>query len=56
MLQKQTNCELVNYSDMLENGFVLNGKKIDQPNSFQVACTVLSQIMAAVASSTFGLI
>lgn len=52
MLQKQTNCELVNYSDMLENGFVLNGKKIDQPNSFQVACTVLSQVMAAVASST----
>ena len=48
------NCMLVNIKDMLDNGTVMNGKKIESPKSFQVACTVMTQIIAAVASSQFG--
>lgn len=49
-----TNCELVNLSDMLQNGTVISGTKIDKPKSFRTACTVATQIAAAVASSTYG--
>lgn len=53
-LQPIFNCCLVNVKDMLENGTVMNGKLIESPKSFQVACTVLTQIIAAVASSQYG--
>lgn len=53
-LQKIFNCCLINISDMLANGTVLNGKMIESPKSFQVACTVATQIMAAVASNQYG--
>ena len=39
---------------MFENGTVMNGKMIESPQSFQVACTVMTQIIAAVASSQYG--
>ena len=39
---------------MLENGTVMNGKLIESPKSFQVACTIMTQIIAAVASSQYG--
>lgn len=48
------NCCLINISDMLDNGTVMNGKMIESPKSFQVACTVLTQIIAAVASNQYG--
>ena len=32
----------------------MNGKLIESPKSFQVACTVVTQIIAAVASSQYG--
>lgn len=48
------NCCLVNIKDMLENGTVINKRKIDSPNSFQVACTVMTQIIAQVASMQYG--
>lgn len=48
------NCCLVNIKDMLENGTVMNWKMVERPKSFQVACTVLTQIIAAVASSQYG--
>ncbi|MCD8205757.1 MAG: anaerobic ribonucleoside-triphosphate reductase [Clostridia bacterium] len=48
------NCCLINIKDMLENGTVMNGKMIESPKSFQVACTVVTQIIAAVASSQYG--
>ena len=38
-LQPIFNCCLVNIKDMLENGTVMNGKLIESPKSFQVACT-----------------
>ncbi len=53
-LQPIFNCCLINISDMLDNGTVINGKLIESPKSFQVACTVLTQIIAAVASSQYG--
>lgn len=48
------NCCLINIGDMLENGTVMNGKLIESPKSFQVACTVVTQVIAAVASSQYG--
>ena len=53
-LQPIFNCCLINIKDMLDNGTVMNGKMIESPKSFQVACTVLTQIIAAVASSQYG--
>ncbi|MBP3801170.1 MAG: anaerobic ribonucleoside-triphosphate reductase [Clostridia bacterium] len=48
------NCCLINISDMLDNGTVMNGKMIESPKSFRVACTVTTQIIAAVASNQYG--
>ena len=53
-LQSIFNCCLINIGDMLENGTVMNGKLIETPKSFQVACTVMTQIISAVASSQYG--
>lgn len=48
------NCDLWNLEDMLQNGTMISGVKIDPPKSFSTACTVTSQIVAQVASSQFG--
>ena len=48
------NCCLINLDDMLQNGTCISGTKIDKPKSFSTACTVASQISAAVASSQYG--
>ena len=53
-LQSIFNCCLINIGDMLENGTVMNGKLIESPKSFQGACTVMTQIISAVASSQYG--
>ena len=53
-LQSIFNCCLINIKDMFENGTVMNGKLIESPKSFQVACTVMTQIISAVASSQYG--
>lgn len=53
-LQPIFNCCLINIGDMLDNGTVMNGKLIESPKSFQVACTIMTQIIAAVASSQYG--
>ena len=53
-LQPIFNCCLINIGDMLDNGTVMNGKLIESPKSFQVACTVMTQIISAVASSQYG--
>lgn len=54
IIQPMFNCCLVNMEDMLNNGTVINGKKIDTPKSFQVACTVMTQIIAQIASGQYG--
>lgn len=48
------NCCLVNLEDMLANGTVMNGKMVETPKSFQVACTVATQIIASIASNQYG--
>ena len=53
-IQPIFNCCLINIGDMLDNGTVMNGKMIESPRSFQVACTVMTQIIASVASSQYG--
>ncbi len=53
-LQPIFNCCLINIGDMLDNGTVMNGKLIEPPKSFQVACTVMTQIIASVASCQYG--
>ena len=53
-IQPIFNCCLVDIGNMLDNGTVMNGKMIESPKSFQVACTVTTQIIAAVASNQYG--
>lgn len=53
-IQKIHNCDLINIKDMLDNGTVINKRLIESPKSFQVACTVTTQIIAQVSSSQFG--
>ncbi len=52
--QKEHNCDLINLQDMLENGTVINGTRIDKPHSFSTACNVTTQIVAQVASNQYG--
>lgn len=49
-----TNCSLVNYRDMLENGFYIGDAFIEQPKSIGVAATILTQIIQSVASAQYG--
>lgn len=53
-IQPIFNCCLVNMADMLDNGTVVNGKTIESPKSFQVACNVMTQIIAQIASNQYG--
>lgn len=48
------NCDLVNLEDMLQNGTVISGTKIDKPHKFSTACNIATQIIAQVASSQYG--
>ena len=54
IIQPMFNCCLVNMKDMLDNGTVVNGKLIESPRSFQVACNVMTQIIAQIASNQYG--
>ena len=48
------NCDLVNLEDMLQNGTVVSGYRIDKPHRFAVAATIASQIAQQVSSSQYG--
>lgn len=52
--QHMHNCDLVNLEDMLQNGTVISGTRIDTPHSFSTACNIATQIIAQVASSQYG--
>ena len=54
LLQKMFNCCIPDLKDMLDNGTVINGKMVETPKSFHTACTITTQILAAVASSQYG--
>ncbi|MCL1989631.1 MAG: anaerobic ribonucleoside-triphosphate reductase [Defluviitaleaceae bacterium] len=53
-MQSIFNCCLINLQDMFDHGTVINKRMIETPKSFQVACTVMTQIIAQVASSQYG--
>lgn len=53
-IQPIFNCCLINISDMLDNGTVINGKMIESPKSFRTACTITTQIIACIASNQYG--
>lgn len=54
VMQPIFNCCTIDLADMLENGTVINGKLVETPKSFQVACTVATQIVAQIASNQYG--
>lgn len=53
-IQRIFNCSLINLEDMLQNGTVIAGNRIDRPKGFLTACTIATQIAAAVASNQYG--
>lgn len=53
-IQGIINCCLVNIGDMLDNDTTINNSYISSPNSFQVACTITTQIIAQVSSGQYG--
>lgn len=53
-IQHIPNCCLVNLKDMFKHGTVINRKMIETPKSFQVACTVATQIVQQVANGQYG--
>lgn len=53
-IQPIYNCCLINLEDMLQNGTVISGTKIDKPHKFSTACTIATQAIAQVASSQYG--
>lgn len=48
-IQPIINSSYINLKDMLENGTIINGVKIEKPKSFQVACNVTMQIINAIS-------
>ncbi len=53
-IQPVFNSSLINIEDMLDNGTVINGEKIESPKGFRVAAIVLSQIVAACIVNQYG--
>ena len=53
-IMPMNNCGLINLEDMLQNGTVISGVKINKPHSFRTACTITTQIITQVASSQYG--
>lgn len=48
------NCCLIDIYNMLTNGTVINNLLIESPRSFHIACTVVAQIIASIASNQYG--
>ncbi|MBC6695229.1 anaerobic ribonucleoside-triphosphate reductase [Terrisporobacter mayombei] len=53
-IQNIHNCMLINLEDMLNNGTVINEKMVETPKSFGTACTIVTQIIAQIASGQYG--
>jgi len=49
-----TNCCLVDFKTIFENGFEMNGAQIEPPRSITTAAALCSQVLANVSSSQFG--
>lgn len=48
------NCILVNLKDMLQNGTVINRKKITKPRSLHTATTIATQCVQQIANGQYG--
>ena len=53
-LTSMTNCCLIDFKDMLANGFKIGNANVEPPKSIQTATAQMSQIIANVASSQYG--
>ena len=51
---KMHNCGLINAEDCLQNGTEISGRHIGKPRSWRSACTILTQMIAQVASLQYG--
>lgn len=49
-----TNCCLIDFKEMLTNGFKIGNAEVEPPKSIQTATAQMSQIIANVASSQYG--
>ncbi|WP_370448230.1 anaerobic ribonucleoside-triphosphate reductase [Melissococcus sp. OM08-11BH] len=49
-----TNCCLIDFESMLNNGFKIGNAEVEPPKSIQTATAQISQIIANVASSQYG--
>ncbi|CAK1229137.1 anaerobic ribonucleoside-triphosphate reductase [Fructobacillus tropaeoli] len=49
-----TNCCLIDFDNLLNNGYKIGNAWVDSPNSIQTATAQMSQIIANVASSQYG--
>ena len=48
------NCMLIDFKDMLENGFVMGNADIEKPRGINTATALVSQIVANVSSNIYG--
>ena len=53
-VQSIFNSSILDIGNMLDKGTIMNAKMIESPKSFQVACLVMAQIIAAVESNQYG--
>lgn len=49
-----TNCSIFNLKDMLDNGTVINGKRIESPKSLRTATTIATQIVMGIGNMQYG--
>lgn len=49
-----TNCCLIDFNYMFENGFTIGNAEVEQPKSIQTAAAQMAQIIANVSSSQYG--
>ena len=49
-----TNCCLIDFKEMLTNGFKIGNAEVESPKSIQTATAQMAQIIANVASSQYG--
>lgn len=49
-----TNCCLIDFKEMLTNGFKIGNAEVESPNSIGTATAQMAQIIANVASSQYG--
>lgn len=54
LMKGMLNCCLLELDDMLQNGTVLNGKRINKPHSLRTAVTIATQIILGVSSLQYG--